>query len=40
MYLAGGELKVFESASAFPELKEGRLLELVERSDSASLDQK
>ena len=31
MYLAGGELKVFEPASAFPELKEGRLLELVER---------
>lgn len=33
MYLAGGELKVFEPASAFPELREGQLLELVERCD-------
>lgn len=30
MYLAGGRLKVFEPASSFPMLKEGRLLELVE----------
>ena len=31
MYLAGGRLKVFEPASAFPELKAGRLLELIEK---------
>ena len=30
MYLAGGQLKIFEPASNFPMLKEGRLLELVE----------
>ena len=30
MYLAGGKLKVFEPASAFPELKKGDLLGLVE----------
>ena len=31
MYLAGGNLKIFEPASSFPELKEGNLLSLVER---------
>lgn len=31
MFLAGGKLKVFEPTSTFTELREGRLLELVER---------
>lgn len=31
MYLAGGRLREFDAAGAFPELKEGRLLSLVER---------
>ena len=31
MYVAGGVLKQFKPAAAFPELKEGQLLELVER---------
>ena len=31
MYLAGGKLRTFEPASTFPELAEGRLLELIEK---------
>ena len=31
MYVAGGRLRVFEAAAAVPELREGRLLALVER---------
>ena len=31
MYLASGRLQLFEPAANLPELKEGRLLELVER---------
>lgn len=30
MYLAGGRLQIFKPASAFPQLKEGKLLELIE----------
>ena len=31
MYVSGGQLKIFAEASSLPELREGRLLELVER---------
>lgn len=31
MYVAGGRLRVFSAAADVPELREGRLLELVER---------
>lgn len=31
MYVAGGRLKIFEKSEAFPELREGRLLHLVEK---------
>lgn len=31
MYVAGGRLQVFAAAADVPELREGRLLELVER---------
>lgn len=31
MYLAGGHLQQFKPAKAFPELQEGRLLQLIEK---------